>query len=120
MEQYFNHYPGGIDSIIFGTSMLLAPPFDYFADDYIKYSIDNHARKQTSLDNSLCSTVVTGVRLCNWSNGEKPFTLLRDLVEVQSIINKKWLKAKARLRLKEEFFTLAFPIKIATLFTILM
>ena len=116
MEQYFNHSPSGIDNAFFGTPMLLARPFDYSADDDVKASIDNHARKQLRLGNSLRSTVVTGVQLCNWSNSSKTSTLLRDLMEVESITSKKIMKGKSTTSFKGRVFYSIIPDKNSSTF----
>ena len=70
MEQYFNHYPRSLNNTIFGTPMILTKVYDYFAEDNIKESLDNHARKQTSLGKSMRSTIISGVQLINWANSK--------------------------------------------------
>ena len=95
MERFFNHSPSTVDNYFFGTPLLLAKAFDYFADDDVKEQLDNHARKQASLGSSLRSTIVTGVQLCNWANSKKTSTLHRDLMEVESIVEKSYQGEKA-------------------------
>ena len=74
MIEYFNHFSLTVALTFFDTLILLAKLFDYFADDYMKEYINNHARKQAILGKSLRYTVIFGVQLCNWSNKEKTST----------------------------------------------
>ena len=111
MEIYFNYSTSTLDLTFFGTPILLAKPFAYFADDDVKESIDNHARKQAVLGSSLRSTVISGIQLCNWSNTEKTTTLLRDLMEVESIIEKKIIKGKNTKSFRGRVFYAIIPNK---------
>ena len=111
VEAFFNHSPNSVDSTFLGIPMLLAKAFDYYADDDVKETLDNHARRQTSLGSSLCSTVITGVQLCNWSCSNKTSTLLRDLMEVESIVEKIVVKSKKLTSFKGRVFYAIIPDK---------
>ena len=111
MEHYFNNSSASIDENFFGVQMLLVKPFNYFADDDVKDQIDKHARRQACLGGALRSTIITGVQLCNWSNLEKTSTLLRDLMEVESIIEKKVIKSKKATTFKGRVFYAIIPDK---------
>jgi hypothetical protein len=94
METYFNNSSPSTDEFFFGVQMLLVKPFNYFADDDVKNQIDKHARRQACLGGALRSTSISGIQLCNWSNLDKTSTLLKDLMEVESIVEKKVIKLK--------------------------
>ena len=54
---------------------------------------------------------MTGVQLCNWSNTQKTSTLHRDLMKVESIVEKKVLKGKKEARFKGRVFYAIIPNK---------
>lgn len=116
MERYFNHSPSTTDHNFFGTPLLLAKAYDFYADDDTKAQIDKHNRKQTSLGSSLRSTIVTGVQLCNWANSERTSTLHRDLMEVESIVNKQVIKGKTTSSFKGRVFYAVIPDKKSFIF----
>ena len=84
--------------------MLLMKAFNYFADDNLKANLSMHSRKQVSLGKLLTSTVIVGVGLNNWASLEKQSTLLRELMSVQSITEKKIMKGKTTTIFKERLF----------------
>ena len=94
IETFFNFTTSGIDNHFFGVPMLLTVPFHYFANDDEKANLALHSRKQVSLSKSIVSTTISGVGLNNWANGDKTSTLLRELMQVESITKKKIMKAK--------------------------
>ena len=116
MENYFNNSSPSIDDNFFGVPMLLVKPFDYYADDEVKDQIDKHARRQACLGGALRSTTITGIQLCNWSNSDKTSTLLRDLMEVESIVEKKVIKSKKNTTFKGRVFYAIIPDKEAFTF----
>ena len=116
MEKYFNNSPASIDHNFFGTPLLLAKAYDYFADDDAKEQIDNHARKQTTLGSSLRSTVISGVQLCNWSNSTKSSTLHRDLMAIESIVEKRVVKGRKTATFKGRVFYAIIPDKKSWVF----
>ena len=67
MEKYFNHSPRSINNTFFGTPIILTKAYDYFVEDDVKESLDNHTRKKTSLGKSMRSTIISGVQLKNGS-----------------------------------------------------
>ena len=94
MEQYFNSSPTSLDTTFFGTPMILTKPFDYCAEDNVKESLDNYARKKTSLCKDIRSYAITGVQLNNRAHGKKIETLLHKLMAVDSMVDKKIGKVK--------------------------
>jgi len=112
MEQYFNHGQRNVSTTFFGTPMLLAKPFDYFAEDDVKENIDMHARKQASLGKSIRSTTIHGVQLNNWSSSAKDKTLLHELMHIESITSKKIIKGKTSSTFKGRLFYAIVPDKI--------
>ena len=92
MVNFLNHLPSSINATFLGVPMLLAKQYDYFDSDDIKESIDNHAWRQATLGAALRSTLISGVQLCNCSSSAKTSTLLQDLMEVESIVQKKVVK----------------------------
>jgi hypothetical protein len=111
MEQYFNDSSASIDANFFGVPMLMVKPFTYYADDDVKDKIDKHARRQASLGGALRSTTISGIQLCNWSNLDKTSTLLRDLMEVESTVEKKVIKSKKTTTFKGRVFYAIIPDK---------
>ena len=109
MEQYFNRSSKSLDSSFFGTPMILTPAFDYSLDDSTKANLENHARKQASLGKSLRSTTISGVQLNNWSSRAKTSTLLRDLMEVESIVVKKVIKGNKAATFRGRVFYAIIP-----------
>ena len=109
IEHFFNHTTRGIDNTFFGTPMLLTKAFNYFADDDLKANLSMHSRKQVSLGKSLTSTVVTGVGLNNWVNLREKYTLLRELMSVESITEKKIMKGKTASKFKGRLFYAIVP-----------
>ena len=89
--------------------MLLTKAFNYFADDDLKANLSMHSRKQVSLGKSLNSTVVFGVGLNNWMSSAKKSTLLRELMQVESITEKKILKGKTESKFKGRLFYAIVP-----------
>ena len=59
-----------------------------------------HSRKQVSLGKSLTSTVIVVVGVNIWASLEKQSTLQRDLMSVESIIEKKIMKGKTATKFK--------------------
>ena len=94
MEKYFNHSPRSINNTFFGTPIILTKAYDYFVEDDVKESLDNHTRKKTSLGKSMRSTIISGVQLKKWVNSKKTGTLLHECMSVESIIEKKIVKGK--------------------------
>ena len=72
--------------------MSAIPIFTPFLDDEAKTRIDTHVRKQFSLGNNIQSKIITGVQALNWANKDRIKTLLRTLMEVESIYNKTVIK----------------------------
>ena len=114
IETFFNSAKSTL-SVFFGVPMILTPAYDYFAEDDVKSSLDNHSRKQTSLGKSLRCTTISGVRMNNWANSAKTSTLLQSLMAVESITDKKVLNAKSAKVFKGRLFTQSFPIKRTSL-----
>ena len=108
MESYFNSPNNKISNTFFGTPMMLTKQFDYF-DDEGKRTLENHARKQTSLGKSLRSIVVYGTQLNNWANSKKSSTLFQELMGVESITTKKVVKGTKTSTFKGKLFMQSFP-----------
>ena len=117
MEQYFNHSVRSLDTTFFGTPMLLTKPFDYFAEDDEKEKSENHARKQSSLGKSIRSTTISGVQLNNWTSSAKDHTLLRELMAVESIVDKKIVKGKKSSTFRGRLFYAIIPDKASKTIT---
>ena len=94
IEKFFNSNSTGIDNHFLGVPMLLTPPFNYFANDEVKATLETHSRKQVSLSKAISYTTISGIGLSNWANGDKTSTLLRELMSVESITKKKIMKGK--------------------------
>ena len=74
--------------------MFLTPVFDYFAEDEIKEKLNNHTRKQASLEKSLCSITISWIRVSNWEDRSKESTFHRKLIAVEIMHDKKVVKGK--------------------------
>ena len=104
IEEYFNSPNNTIANTFFGNPMMLTKQFDYF-DDEGKRTLENHARKQTSLGKSLRSIVVYGTQINNWANSQKSSTLFNKLMKVESITTKKVVKGSKTSTFKGQHYT---------------
>jgi len=71
--------------IIFRAPVVTVPLFIPFLDDQLKSRIDEHVRNQLSLGNNTQSETISGVQVLNWADKQKTQTLLRKLMDVESI-----------------------------------
>ena len=94
IEVYFNQSSRSLDNTFFGIPIFLTPAFDYSAEDEIREKLNNHTRKQASLGKSLRSITISGIRVSNWADRSKESTILRELMAVESIHDKKVVKGK--------------------------
>ena len=110
IEIFFNTAKSN-STAFFGVPMILTPAFDYFAEDDVKASLENHSRKQISLGKSLRCTTISGVRVNNWATSDKSSTLLQSLMTVESITDKK-IVGKSDKIFKGKLFYAIIPDRI--------
>ena len=89
--------------------MLLTKAFNYFADDDLKTNLALHSRKEVSLGKALLCTTIVGVGLNNWTSMEKKSTLLKELMSVESITEKKIMKGNKEKNFKGRLFYAIIP-----------
>ena len=106
---YFNKKSSMVDKIFFGTPMIAVPIFTPFLDDEVKMRITTHAKKQLTLGTSMKSVSITGVQLLNWAIKSTESTLHRELMLVESVYNKKVIKASGNTSFKGRLFYAIIP-----------
>ena len=104
METYFKS-SRTLDNTFFGIPMILAPAFDYQAEDEVHLSLNNHTRKQSSLGKSIRSITISGIQVSNWADKTNKLTFLRELMAIESIHEKRSSRENPQLPLKEDFIT---------------
>ena len=104
MVSYFNQHSSSVDKNMFGTPMSIAPIFTPFLDDEVKLRITRLAKKQLLIGNNIKSISITGTQILNWADKEKENTLHRELMQVESIYNKKVITATGTSNFKGRLF----------------
>lgn len=86
---YFSKHSNCVDDNFFGTPMSVAPIFKPMLDDEVKIRVTKHAKKQEIIGNSIKSVTIGGTQILNWADDKLEKTLHRQLMQVESIYDKK-------------------------------
>ena len=87
--------------------MSIAPMFTPFLEDEEKMRVTKLAKKQIAIGSNLKSNIVSGTQILNWVDDKKQNTLHRELMRVESIIEKSVTSGKGTERFKGRLFYLA-------------
>ena len=112
METYFKS-SRSLDNTFFGIPMILAPAFNYQAEDEVNLSLNNHTRKQSSLGKSIRSITISGIQVSNWADKTNKLTFLRELMGIESIHEKKVIKGKSSTSFKGRLYYGIIPDSIS-------
>ena len=104
MKQYFSHSSKKVDHNMLGVPMTFVPILHFDCDDEDKRRIVENSQSQEHLGNSIKSTTISGVNLNNWFLKKKKHTLLRKLMTVESIYEKKLAKSTGSRGFKGRLF----------------
>ena len=107
--RFFNKNSSSIDNYFFRTAMSVIPPFKPFLDDEVKMRITCHVRKQLTMGNNTSSTTIDGVNVTNWADGNKEYTLHRQLMAVESIYDKTVINSKSKKKFRGRLFYAIVP-----------
>ena len=86
---YFNRNSSRVDDNFFGTPMSACSIYTPYLDDEEKLRISKHAKKQLLIGNNIQSISISGIQILNWADKDKQFTLHRELMQIESITEKK-------------------------------
>ena len=86
---HFTKNSSRVDEIFFGTPMSVAPIFKLMLDDEVQIRVTKHAQKQVIIGNSIKSVTIGGTQILNWADDKPGNALHRQLMQVESIYDKK-------------------------------
>ena len=109
IKSFFNKNISSVDNNFFGTPMSISPIFTPFLDDEVKMRITRHARKQLMIGSNIKSITITGIQILNWADKHKEYTLHRELMQVESINEKKVINSNGTSNFKGRLFYAIVP-----------